>query len=82
MFKLLIAFALLNYACGQQFWSQCTHLPNIPTPHRIIAPRCNQERCRIGRGEIANPTAYIFFGDVHEKLEPRAIAFVLGIGKF
>jgi hypothetical protein len=80
MFKLLVLILLINFACAQQFWSQCTFEPNIPTPHSIIAPKCDHERCRVVRGETTEPIAKIRFNAVHEELVVRVTAFVLGIG--
>jgi hypothetical protein len=76
---LLLPFLLVNFANSQQFWSQCTHQPNIPTFHYIFAPRCT-DRCRVNRGDTVNPEAKMFFRDTHQELIIRATAFILGIG--
>ena len=68
------------FASNQAFWTDCPG--DVPPFDSFTSPNCDNNRCRVIRGETFYSQLFFTTLDVYHELRVRATAFVFGIGEF
>ena len=78
MYKIIV-LAVLVFSSADAFWSACPDHPNALIPSRIESPYCSGSLCTLVRGELFTADVFATHTNVHNRLDVRVTAFVLGV---
>ena len=78
MYKIIV-LAVLAFASADAFWSACTDQPNALAPTRVESASCSGSLCTVIRGEPLIADVFATYTTVHNRLDVRVTAFVLGV---